>query len=166
MNKRNQAFLWKRFAPFLPDKKTLTPENSCMYWGFAVGDGWYQLVKQLLLDIEKLYRLYPDDFKGFRIEQVKEKFGGLRFYVNHYPNCGVPDVLPTVEFFEKNPLAKLIADAEEASFTICEDCGSDGKLRQDRSWVRTLCDGCSKRDLIKKIKGRRFWKARLKELGI
>jgi hypothetical protein len=55
--------------------------------------------------------------------QVKEKFGGLRFYVQaatdkHY---------------------NYISFAESMSYRTCEDCGAPGKTYTD-GWHMTLCD--------------------------
>ena len=55
--------------------------------------------------------------------QVKEKFGGLRFYVQaatdkHY---------------------NYISFAESMSYRTCEECGAPGKTYTD-GWHRTLCD--------------------------
>jgi hypothetical protein len=55
--------------------------------------------------------------------QVKEKFGGLRFYVQaatdkHY---------------------NYISFAESMSYRTCEECGASGKTYTD-GWHRTLCD--------------------------
>jgi hypothetical protein len=55
--------------------------------------------------------------------QVKEKFGGLRFYVQaatdkHY---------------------QYISFAESMSYRTCEECGSPGKTYTD-GWHMTLCD--------------------------
>lgn len=56
--------------------------------------------------------------------QVKEKFAGLRFYtINH-----------------SDEARKLIAEAQEKSFTICEICGYPGKTYRIRSWLTTLCE--------------------------
>lgn len=55
--------------------------------------------------------------------QVKEKFGGLRFYVN-----GATD-----------KHWNYITFAESMSYRICEECGSPGKPYYD-GWHRTLCD--------------------------
>jgi hypothetical protein len=55
--------------------------------------------------------------------QVKEKFGGLRFY------CDGGD-----EFTEG-----LIQMAEIMAECTCEVCGNPGSLR-NRSWLKTLCD--------------------------
>lgn len=57
--------------------------------------------------------------------QVKEKFGGLRFYMNYY-----------VEEIEE-----LINEAEEKSYKTCERCGAPGKSREG-GWIITLCDKC------------------------
>ena len=56
--------------------------------------------------------------------QVKEKFGGLRFYIND-ANDEVFDV---------------IDEYEVDSYTICEVCGEKGKERTDIGWIRTLCE--------------------------
>jgi hypothetical protein len=55
--------------------------------------------------------------------QVKEKFGGLRFYVN-----GATD-----------KHWNYISIAENFSYRTCEECGSPGKTYTD-GWHRTLCD--------------------------
>lgn len=62
-----------------------------------------------------------------RAMQVKEKFGGLRFYMT----------------WETEEIDKLISKAEDESHKICESCGEPGKARSG-SWIRTLCDKCDK----------------------
>ncbi len=57
------------------------------------------------------------------IQQIKEKFGGLRVYIN-----GGNAEMRTCTHF-----------AESMSYHTCEVCGSPGKLRKD-DWVKTLCD--------------------------
>lgn len=59
--------------------------------------------------------------------QVKEKYGGLRFYYT-----GGDDVIEG-----------MVSLAETLSFRTCEICGSPGKPRRD-GWVRTLCDSHAK----------------------
>ncbi len=84
---------------------------------FSVGSGWYQLLKDLIVDLIEL---------GWDKEvcQVKEKFGGLRFYINS----------ASMEVFDR------ITKAENESYTICEVTGLPGKLRTDIGWYVTLCD--------------------------
>lgn len=60
-----------------------------------------------------------------QVLQVKEKFGGLRFYTSW----------STPRFEER------IEQSTAASYRLCEDCGEPGQLRYD-GWLRTLCDAC------------------------
>jgi hypothetical protein len=94
---------------------------------FAVNTGWFPLLKKLIQDLVEL---------GWKksILQVKEKFGGLRFYAN---GC-------------TKEMNDLIRVAEEESYKICEDCGKPGELR-DTGWYRTLCDTCHKHIVQKKM---------------
>ena len=57
------------------------------------------------------------------IEQIKEKFGGLRFYYQ-----GGDDHIDG-----------MVTMAEVWAGQTCETCGNRGK-RRDGGWVRTLCD--------------------------
>jgi hypothetical protein len=92
---------------------------TCMAWGFAHDDGWFDLVWRLCEAIEALG---PDE--DFKVEQVKEKFGGLRFYVSG----------------GNEAIRGLIWKVQGQSHHICEVCGQPGSLRDDRRWIRTLCD--------------------------
>jgi hypothetical protein len=84
---------------------------------FSVGSGWYQLLKDLIVDLIEL---------GWdkQVCQVKEKFGGLRFYINS----------------ASNEVHDRITKAENESYKICEVTGLPGKLRTDIGWYTTLCD--------------------------
>lgn len=91
-------------------------------WLTSVGAGWRPLITKL---DEDLAGIAPD----YEIFQVKEKFGGLRYYIG-----GVsPDVYDEVHH--------LIGLAEEQSFRICERCGQPGRERSG-GWILTLCDAC------------------------
>lgn len=99
------------------DKWKLNPE--C---GASVGDGWLPLLEDLM---EKLTKEF--DFKPEQCCQIKEKFGGLRFYIdNATANQRI-----------------VIDDAEDASWHICETCGTRGKVKtEDSGWSRVLCEKC------------------------
>lgn len=86
-------------------------------WCFECGKGWYPLIKEL---IEDLIAMGWDK----KICQVKEKFGGLRFYINS----------------GSDEIHDRISKAENDSYEICERTGKPGKLRQDLGWWKTLCD--------------------------
>lgn len=55
--------------------------------------------------------------------QIKEKFGGLRFYYGGGDQC----------------ISGMVRMAEAMSEVTCEDCGAPGTLG-GRGWIRTLCD--------------------------
>ena len=82
----------------------------------CVGPGWYTLVNRL---IDDLFGLGWDG----ELHQIKEKFGGLRFYIGAASD----------EVFDR------ILDAENESYKTCEQCGQPGKLRGD-GWMYTACD--------------------------
>lgn len=83
---------------------------------FSVSEGWYDLIKCL---IDELIALGWDK----KILQVKEKFGGLRFYPETFPDGG----------------HEVCQKYESLSFKTCEKCGNEGQLRSG-GWVQTLCD--------------------------
>jgi hypothetical protein len=92
---------------------------TCMAWGFAHDDGWFDLVWGLCEAIEALG---PDE--NFKVEQVKEKFGGLMFYASG----------------ANEAISELVWKASSESYHICEVCGQPGTLRDDRRSIRTLCE--------------------------
>lgn len=89
--------------------------------GADVGRGWHPLVTKLHDDLIALVGEYT-------LVQVKEKFGGLRFYVSgiDYPS----------------PAYDLIAAAERESYTICELCGAPPRPQTGGGWIQTLCAPC------------------------
>lgn len=92
--------------------------------GFALPFGWESLVNALCVLLEWHITTLPEDIRGdVNCAQVKEKFGGLRFYMTQ----------------ETPYISGAIAMAERLSFYTCEVCGDPGKQRSG-GWVRTLCN--------------------------
>ena len=89
-------------------------KSSYELFGVECGAGWGRLIEPLMQRCAA---------EGVTILQIKEKFGGLRFYVGK----------------SSASLREMIDQAENASYSICEDCGAPGRLRGG-SWLRTLCD--------------------------
>lgn len=106
---------------YKPDK---TLQRNLMDFGFMIGDGWFDIIYRLSKDLSCLE--LPDDFE---VVEVKEKFGGLRFYGNYN----------LVEHYDR------IDKAERESYRTCEVCGKEGTPRED-GWVKTLCYECYKGD--------------------
>ena len=109
-------------------------QETCMCWGFSHGDGWYDIIDSLCASIQnhinnKRYQFREMSQEDFDEEhqvvaaQVKEKFGGLRFYVD-----GGDDWV-----------YGAISMAESMSYRTCEVCGAPGKTR-GTGWIRTTCD--------------------------
>lgn len=105
--------------PPLSDLGTRSPRAIAREYGppyVGVSDGWFQILLNLSVALEALG-------EDITITQIKEKFGGLRFYVD---GCS-------------NTAWKLIEEAEELSETTCEVCGEPGKSRGG-GWISVLCD--------------------------
>ena len=126
MNKENTEKLLKRFPDLYRDYY-LSPQQSCLCFGFECGDGWFKLLWDLSKKIEK-YKI--------TVIQVKEKFGGLRYYY-YYGGEETKD--------EKNwdRVDKIIIAAENLSLKTCELCGKRGKPNTD-GWMSVLCNKCRK----------------------
>jgi hypothetical protein len=106
---------------------------SGQYGGVCVGVGWWPIIESLCDNIQShlnhrngLAKQYPDQHKPVPqvvVEQIKEKFGGLRFYYQ-----GGDDTI-----------YGMVRVAESWANHSCEECGNVGK-RTSGGWVKSLCD--------------------------
>ena len=87
--------------------------------------GWDKII--IKLD-EKLARIDPD----YKIYQIKEKFGTLRFYYDTSVNNR--DL--------KRAMDRYVRIAEILSSVTCEMCGDRGDLKKELLWKKTLCERC------------------------
>lgn len=107
-------------------------KESPMYWGFAVGDGWYQILYELSANIEALALaggLDPQSGKWPTATTVKEKFGNLRYHLY----CTTD-----LDF------QKLIKEAAAKADVTCELCGKPGHMFT-ANWYYVGCDACEAR---------------------
>lgn len=89
------------------------------------GDGWYNILVSLCHTVEFHLEYLPLDLKDqIYVTTVKQKFGGLRFYLNHNTPY----------------LDGAISMAEGISYTTCETCGNVGKNRNSKGYVYVACD--------------------------
>ena len=100
-----------------------TLQNNLMAFAFETGEGWYPMIMELMDKIQDIVDANPE-YKDLRVVQIKEKFSGLRVYMNYDPE----------------EIDDLIDEYEKKSYHICEVCGEDGKERENRHWYKTLCD--------------------------
>ena len=162
-------------------------QETCMCWGFECGDGWFNILNQLMSQIqhhidwkekqrawatkynematqakagnfdlfeETMKALPNDEYKEKRLaeivagdfrpvpesipqvtlDQVKEKFGTLRFYYQ-----GGDDYI-----------SGMVSLAESMTAVTCENCGNPGSCRGG-GWVHTYCTPCEEaRELARK----------------
>jgi hypothetical protein len=96
------------------------------YGGFACGEGWWPILEALCGQIQ-----HHIDWKNKQgnvvhqvtVAQIKEKFGGLRFYYSGGDEA----------------IDGMVRMAESWAARSCEECGTPGKSR-DGGWIKTLCD--------------------------
>jgi hypothetical protein len=151
-------------------------QETCMCWGFSCGDGWFNILNQLMGNIQHHidwkdkqreyartynematqakagnfdlfeesmkdtvnleykekrlaeivagdFRTVPDAIPQVTLDQVKEKFGTLRFYYT-----GGDD-----------EISGMVRMAESMSGVTCEECGNPGE-RRGGGWIYTACD--------------------------
>ena len=168
-------------------------QETCMCWGFECGDGWFNILDQLMGNIqhhidwkekqragaikynemaaqakagnfdlfeETMKALPNDEYKEKRLaeivagdfrqlpesipqvtlDQVKEKFGTLRFYYS-----GGDDIIDG-----------MVRMAESMTGVTCEECGNVGE-RRGGGWVHTYCTPCEEAREIKRAKEMEEW---------
>jgi hypothetical protein len=96
------------------------------YGGIAVDTGWWPIITSLCANIQ-----HHQDWKNRQspvvpqvtVAQIKEKFGGLRFYYQG----------------GDEQIHGMVRMAEAWAGHTCEECGAPGTIR-DGGWIKTLCD--------------------------
>ena len=94
--------------------------------GFAVGPGWWPIIESLCGNIQHYLNYKNKESEVVAqvvVTQIKEKFGGLRFYYN-----GGDDTIDG-----------MVRMAESWASNACEECGAPGQSRRG-SWIKTLCN--------------------------
>jgi len=173
MKKELDEYLCKVY-PKMMINRDKSMQETCMCWGFECGDGWFQILNQLMSNIQHHIdwrerqrdidikfnemavqlkagdsTLFDESMKDMlnrdwvekrkqelidlplreikecpqvTLDQVKEKFGTLRFYYT-----GGDDYI-----------SGLVSMAESMSGVTCEECGKPG-TRTRGSWIKTAC---------------------------
>lgn len=95
-----------------------------------VDEGWYELVlscHQEILAVDPHYKLL----------QIKEKFGGLRYYVEPSELC-----------YEPRRIGEIILKYEDIASRTCEATGGPGVLMKSiGGWYKTLNPGYAEKSL-------------------
>jgi hypothetical protein len=113
--------------------------QGCCMLGIECQTGWNQLLHNLFTKLEGYLAVNPEKFINcefpFRIDQIKEKFGTLRFYVSGAAS---------------DEMMIAIDDAEVQSAKICEVCSKPAVVCVSKGgfWLKTLCSECAKDEYI------------------
>ena len=87
----------------------------------SIGEGWFPIIDRLCTALQT-----EIDMRGLEqviAKQVKEKFGGLRFYTDNF----------------HGELQYLVDNAENEADRTCDVCGEPGKIR-GTGWLMARCD--------------------------
>lgn len=127
MKQELQEKLFGTYPKIFADRDK-TVQESAMCRGFCCWDGWYEIIDTLCSLLQKA----TDDTGEEQAVafQVKEKFGTLRFYLNHTTDLQRVYIIFATAMSEK----------------VCEYCGSfDNVKKRSGGLVRTTCDTCDEK---------------------
>lgn len=110
------------------------------FGGFAISEGWWPIIESLCANIQShldhvtnrrdillkdnpYKHTVPESVHQVTVTQIKEKFGGLRFYYD-----GGDDMVDG-----------MVRMAEAWADHSCEVCGTPGNRDGSSGWIRTLC---------------------------
>lgn len=143
MSPEKDAYLCEKYPKIFVNRNSDVKE-SCMAWGFEINDGWFHIIDnackliQSHIDWRNQQRERAIEFNEtsstekrqvseaipqFVAEQIKEKFGTLRFYYsggNEYTSG-------------------IVSMAEAMSGSTCEVCGKPGSTG-GKGWIKTACE--------------------------
>ena len=101
-------------------------------YGLECGDGWKDIIDRTH---EKLKYIDPD----YKIAQIKEKFGGLRYYYDQTVDYGST---------ASQIMEDIVRAAEHEASRTCELCGTSKssdkvEIRVHNHWYFGYCQSCT-----------------------
>jgi hypothetical protein len=96
------------------------------YGGFDVDKGWWPIIESLCDNIQHHLNWKNKESKivpQVVVAQIKEKFGGLRFYYD-----GGDDTI-----------RGMVRMAEAWADAVCEDCGAPA-TKKTSGWIKNVCN--------------------------
>ncbi len=92
-----------------------------MNYAFSLPTGWYITIgDELNTRLDDLVK------RGGKVEQVKEKFGGLRVYVDRGG--------------DEDNLDFNVDDLDKVCQNTCMECGMSGTMTTKRGWIGPRCE--------------------------
>jgi hypothetical protein len=89
-------------------------------------NGWLGIIEMLFEEADNWNKDCKDEYSKIFIGQIKEKYGKLCFYY-----VGGNDIFKG-----------MVRMAEKMTSTICENCGSAGRIHSEDSYLRCECREC------------------------
>jgi len=126
----DQDLAYQEYDAFVKQLEETYPAMfSGPYGGISVDTGWWPIIASLCANIQS----HTDWWNKNRetrpvveqvvVEQIKEKFGGLRFYYSG----------------GDEKISGMVTMAEAWASNACEECGAPG-ISRGGGWIKTLCD--------------------------
>ena len=157
-----------RFPILFQDRKK-SMQETCMCWGIECPRGWYYILEQLCTVLEFHNMEFVKNYNlAIVADQVKEKFGTLRFYftirtvdddgivITEYDENGdlISDKLTNklddnahsiVSDYLEMVADQYIREAEDMTANTCARCGipleKDNKV-ETKGWITYVCKEC------------------------
>lgn len=113
--------------PEHPQWEILKAQSPHRFIDIGCGPGWDELVLMTHYSLHAIDPLY-------RLDQIKEKFGGLRYYFAASEDVSIED---------RERMYAIENLVERLSFFVCEECSAPGEICQpSKYWLKTLCPSC------------------------
>jgi hypothetical protein len=130
MNHELELKLYNKYPKILQNCGK-SPMESCMSFWLEVEDGWYKILDECMEKLQYFCDLCSKDGREVQVvaDQIKEKYGDLRFYVSVYGADKIEDDI----------IDDIISEAERKSRNTCEVTGENGVLCKRGGWFKTLC---------------------------
>jgi len=120
-------------------ERTMPMNQTCMCWGFSIGKGWYAILDRLC---DKLQVIEKVSGVAVIFTQIKEKFGGARYYYRLEYKKG-KNINPIYYAIYADMIGALIHAAENKSDSTCAECGDCRfEMITIGSWVYDVCEKC------------------------
>lgn len=145
--------------------KDKSPQETCMCYGWDCEYGWYHIIAELSYKIEALNIFLGKYGIKCVADQVKQKFGELRFYY-HIEKVNHPKYRKKIQNvmceFMNSTVDEYIKNATYECFNTCEICGIDLRHRsvnkcQKTGWIQYICEECAKKENSIYLKDNKYY---------
>ena len=135
MKEELEKKLFEKYPKIFMDRDK-SMQETCMCWGIECPDAWYDMLDRMCRSLQ--YDTDTNSYPQVIAEQVKEKFGTLRFY---YRTEGGEGNLE----YKDGYITGTIHTYENMSGDICSDCGINQNISSTKGWIAYICDECKKK---------------------